>query len=104
MYVTVNEGPRYILGPFYFTGTGRISTDDILKVLAEGKPIPYSDDSIGKLQRKVEDIYRNNGYYTRKVELTVAMPKGRKSGALAVTFDVDAGPLYRIGSVNITGA
>ncbi|HSI83515.1 MAG TPA: outer membrane protein assembly factor BamA, partial [Candidatus Methylacidiphilales bacterium] len=103
MTVTVNEGPRYILGPFYFTGSGRISPDDIQKSLATGKPIPYSELSINEMQRKVEDIYRNKGYYNRKVVVQVAEPKGRKSGALSVTFDVDAGPLYRIGSVNVEG-
>ncbi|PTY04000.1 outer membrane protein assembly factor BamA [Verrucomicrobia bacterium LW23] len=104
MTVTVNEGPRYLLGPFYFEGNGRLSPDDIQKELATGKPIPYSELSINTLQRKVEDIYRNSGYYTRTVEVKVAKPKGRKSGALAVTFNVEQGPLYRIGDVHVTGA
>ena len=76
---------------------------DELSVLKEGAGKPANVAQIDRRARDDADllntILRAEGYYDASIDTDVAP----KDGRLVVTLDVDPGPLYKFGSVDVAG-
>ena len=92
----VDAGPR-VLGPF-FTGdpppAGR--PDDLVPMKAEHSD---DDDLLDDARTQIEGLLRRDGYRDASAPYT----KTRTPAGLVVSFAISRGPLFRIGSVKVTG-
>jgi outer membrane protein assembly complex protein YaeT len=101
--LTIREGTPYRFGPLRFEGDVLFFPQkpllDTLKVFTEK---PFTPLAVTNLERKVLYFYRSHGYFDAKVR-TEADPAQAKAGAVPVTFQVQAGAVYRFDGVTQSG-
>lgn len=99
--VQIRQGMRYFVRGVTFAGAPR--DDATLRgVLAEYLDQPYQRNQESLMRTRVQDWLRNHGYATASVETTASLDPA--TGRVDIAFDVNAGSVYRIGTIRVQGA
>ena len=106
---TVNEGPKIYIGKILFEGNKAFDDDDLEDVIetSERNWLSWITESgvlkMNILQQdaaKIGAFYHNHGFIEAKIgEPTVE----QKDDELQITFHIQEGPRYRVGTVDIEG-
>ena len=64
----------------------------------------YSESLRRRDEQVISDLYRDNGFRDAKVTSAVSDDYRGKGGDLAVTFQIEEGPQYKVSSLEIAGA
>lgn len=106
----IKEGAKITVGKIGFTGNKTFPEDELRDVIQTSTRKWWiswlTDDGILKLDVLQQDAERVAAFYQNKgfLEVKVAEPAiTQKDDALLVTFPVDEGPRFRVGTVNIEG-
>ena len=100
----IDKGPRGKVGSIHFSGNQHFDSEDLLPhvtvtkahFLSRGK---YSEYMLRKSANNLETFYQNSGYSQVKVIPAVTEDQGR----LAITFQIQEGPLDVVNSLRIEG-
>ena len=108
--IEIQEGKKVTIEDIGFTGNSSYSSDELEDVIQTGTYKWWiswlTDAGVLKMDvlkqdaERVGAFYHNNGYIEAKVGEPVVEQKG---DALYVTFPVDEGPRYRVGTVDVQG-
>ncbi len=95
--------PRYFIGRVTITG---VKDDRLSSLLEYGTKLspgrPYTDSSIPTGTEGVKEILRQHGYYEGKVFVGTTLDK--ENSQINIVYDVDPGPLARVGNLTIDSA
>jgi len=107
LFYRINEGPRAQIDSIEFVGNEVMSSATLAKVVktTEKKwllwPFYYTEETIDEDLELLRGFYYDHGYLDYKIEAETEFAADR--GTVNVTFTIDEGPVYRIGSIVITG-
>lgn len=107
LFYHIQEGPRAQIDAVEFVGNEAMSTATLKKVIktTEKKwllwPFYYTEEAIDEDQERLREFYYDHGYLDYKIEAKTEFA-AEKSG-VQVTFVIEEGPVYRIGSILVSG-
>ena len=104
LIVPVAEGGRYKFGEVSIDGDLVYPHEQVRGLIADQIPLPYTRPRVDAMQRKLEDYYKNHGYFTAQVTVE-SDPSliGVNGGAVPAHFTVKPGPLYHFDGVRVAG-
>ncbi len=107
LFYIIDEGPRAQIDSIEFVGNEAMGTGTLRKVIktTEKKwllwPFYYTDEAINEDLERLREFYYDHGYLDYKIEAETEFAADQSG--VQVTFIIDEGPVYRIGSVTISG-
>ncbi len=102
--VPIAEGGRYRFGDVSIDGDLVYPRALVRGLIADQLPLPYTRPRVDAMQRRLEDYYKNHGYFTAQVTAdSDPTLVGTAGGAVPARFTVKPGPLYHFDGVRITG-
>lgn len=108
--VRIREGVRRGVRTYQFPGRSGVEVAELRKAMelpARWNPFfwfrrqPVDTDQIDAGRDRVRGVYVNHGYLDAKIG--PADIQDSKPGKLTVTIPIEEGPLYRVGTIGITG-
>jgi len=98
----ITEGVQSIFSRINFEGDLIFPRDTLVALINEETRRIYTDGRLAAAERKLEDYYKQRGYFTAEVTGTsdVASAVG---GKVTATFTIRAGPLYRFDGSTVAG-
>jgi outer membrane protein insertion porin family len=107
LYISIDEGPRTLIGEVTFENTEPLRERDLRRVLTltEGEPSPADLNGFGEDIYRMRRLYWSQAYLQAKIrpELTFAATKDPKRRTATVGYRVDPGPTYTVSRVEIAG-
>ena len=107
VFYSIAEGPRAQIDSIEFVGNEVIGTGTLRKVIktTEKKwllwPFYFTDEAIEEDLDRLREFYYDHGYLDYKIEAETEFAADQSG--VQVTFTIAEGPVYRIGSVSVTG-
>ncbi|UCD52198.1 MAG: BamA/TamA family outer membrane protein [Phycisphaerales bacterium] len=107
LFYRIEEGPRAQIESIEFVGNEVMKSATLRKVIktTEKKwllwPFYYTEETIEEDLELLREFYYDHGYLDYKIEAETEFAADQ--GAVYVTFTIDEGPVYRIGSIVISG-
>lgn len=105
----IEEGKKIFIGEIQFEGNKAFDDDDLEDVIETSERGIFSwitESGVLKMDVLQQDAIRIGAFYNNKgfVEVKVGDPKvEQKEDELIITFYIDEGPRYRVGTVEVTG-
>jgi outer membrane protein insertion porin family len=101
VFVTVEEGDSYKLSKLQIGGPSPLRPDDLLKAgdIPTGEEVNF--DRIGEGLERMRQALLHAGYMEAKLSTSRSVDDAKKE--VAVTVDVEPGPLFTMGKLTITG-
>jgi outer membrane protein assembly factor BamA/autotransporter translocation and assembly factor TamB len=100
--VTIVEGPRAQITSLKWTGVAEPRLAEVEKAAALPLPAPLVTADINEVHRRVEDLYRRQGFNTAEVELVPQVSAA--DDTVTLEFTVVEGPQQVLEDVVVTGA
>ena len=109
VHFTINEGEEVFIGDIRFEGNKAYDDDDLEDIIETGKRNWLSwltESGVLKMEVLQQDaarigaFYHNHGFIEAKVGEPVVIQEKDK---LVITFPIEEGPRYRVGTVTVTG-
>ena len=102
--IPVVEGGRYKFGEVSIDGDLIYPPAQMRGLIADQIPYPYTRPRVDAMQRRLEDYYKNHGYFTAQVTVE-SDPSliGVEGGAVPARFTVKPGPLYHFDGIRVAG-
>ena len=103
----INEGARAQIESIDFVGNEAMSSSVLHKVIktTERKwllwPFYYTDETVEEDLDRLRDFYYDHGYLDYKIKAQTEFAEDQSG--VSVTFEIDEGPVYRIGNVIVSG-
>jgi outer membrane protein insertion porin family len=101
--LVIVEGTKYTFGPVRFEGNVVFPPGQLLVEIADVASDVFTDGRMAAARRKVEDFYREHGYYAAEVEAVGKPEQAGYDGQVPVTFWIDSGPVYRFDGITVSG-
>ena len=107
LFYVIEEGPRAQISSIDFIGNEAIGTGTLRKVIktTEKKwllwPFYYTEEAIDEDLERLREFYYDHGYLDYKIEAETEFAADQSG--VAVTFLIEEGPVYRIGSIVVSG-
>jgi outer membrane protein insertion porin family len=107
LFYRIEEGSRAQIESIEFVGNEVMKSSILRKVIktTEKKwllwPFYYTEEAIEEDLELLREFYYDHGYLDYKIEAETEFAADQ--GAVHVTFSVDEGPVYRVGSIVISG-
>ncbi len=107
LFYRIEEGPRAQIESIEFVGNEVMKSATLRKVIktTEKKwllwPFYYTEEAIEEDLELLREFYYDHGYLDYKIEAETEFAADQ--GAVHVTFSVDEGPVYRVGSITLSG-
>jgi outer membrane protein insertion porin family len=95
----VVEGPQWKIGKVSFKGAKAVPEKDLKKAAALEESTPFDDEKIERAAMMVSAIYFDRGMINARIDRQVGEPD--KDGNTTLTFTVEEGDVFRIGSVKL---
>lgn len=100
LMVDIKEGPRAQITDVKWAGVGEARLAESQKVTEIVTPAPYVTADVGDARRRIEDLYRRQGFNSAEVE---AVPEVAADDTVTLSFNVTEGPQQVLQDVEITG-
>jgi outer membrane protein insertion porin family len=103
----IKEGPRAQISSIDFVGNEAMKTSTLHKVIktTERKwllwPFYYTEEAVEEDLDRLRDFYYDHGYLDYKIKAETEFAEDQSG--VAVTFEIDEGPVYRIGNIIVSG-
>ena len=101
--IPVVEGHAYRFGSVKLEGQLVFPESEVRGLIADKIPLPYTRPRVDAMQRKLEDFYKNKGYFTASVTANSDPATVGPDDRVATTYVVKPGPLYHFDGVRIVG-
>lgn len=95
----VNEGPQWKIGKVTFKGTKQVPEAELKKALALEPSTPFDEEKIDRGVLAMQSLYFDRGMINVRIERAAGEPD--KDGATPLTFTVDEGDVFRVGSIKL---
>ena len=100
--IPVVEGGRYRFGDVSIDGDLIYPPAQVRGLIADQISYPYTRPRVDAMQRRLEDYYKNHGYFTAQVTVESAPSLvGVDGGAVPAHFTVKPGPLYHFDGIRV---
>jgi outer membrane protein insertion porin family len=100
--LTIHEGIQFHFGDIQLEGPLVFPRETLLAEITQETKNIYTEPRLASAQRKLEDFYKKQGYFTATVEAT-GNPTEARDGKVPAVFVVKPGPLYRFDGVTVSG-
>jgi outer membrane protein insertion porin family len=104
LYVTIEKGPSYPLGPITFTGNRALPTEEIDKIFRHAawyqlwlRPVPFTQKQLRLDIEALEKRYRELGYFGARVTTDFSMQKSLDRVAKNVRLAININERKKIG-------
>lgn len=101
--VAVSEGQAYHFGAVALEGPLVFGEPEVRGLIDDQTKLPYTKPRVDSMRRKLEDYYRQRGYFTAQVTAESDPLTAGADGRTPVRFVIEAGPLYHFDGTRITG-
>ena len=102
--IPVAEGGRYRFGEVSIDGDLIYPPAQVRGLISDQIAYPYTRPRVDAMQRRLEDYYKNHGYFTAQVTVeSDASLVGVDGGSVPARFTVKPGPLYHFDGVRVAG-
>ena len=108
LFYRIEEGPRAQISAIEFVGNEVMKTSTLRKVIktTEKKwllwPFYYTEEAIDEDLELLREFYYDHGYLDYKIEAETEFAADQSG--VEVTFLIEEGPVYRIGSIIVSGS
>lgn len=99
--VRIKEGPRFRVGSVDVAGDATVDLDRLRPLLNLKKGDVFSREALDTDIEILEHRYTDRGFYTAEVRPLTQVDD--ESSTVALTFEVNKGPLYFLSDIDITG-
>lgn len=98
--IRIDEGERTVVDRVIFTGTDPLTPEDLLGLLRyrPGAAAPFREANLGGDLYRVTEAYVSRGHLAAVVRNQLS-----ETDSIVIRYDIDAGPVYRIGEVRVQG-
>src|SRR5688572_21848210 len=100
------RGPLYLVGDIRFAGLENLSEEELRRALRFKTKGPFIEGVVVADAYEIEQQYRTSGFNEVKVTPVygmVAPEAAAEARRVDVTFTIDEGPKYVVGSVSFSG-
>lgn len=99
--IRIEEGVRYRVRQIGFRGNDHFLRGELMRHVGnrEGSFVDYA--GLDRDQGAVAEHYRNSGYLDARLETKINFDEGKDT--VAVEFEIDEGPRYRMGKIVVQG-
>ncbi|ERP31762.1 outer membrane protein assembly factor BamA [Chitinivibrio alkaliphilus] len=97
--ITVDEGPRYYAGNFFFDGNTVFEDEQLARAVALSQGDAFSQEEFEKSTMQVGDMYRNDGYLYAQIQPELVY----RDDTIDVIYSFREGQPAVVGKVRITG-
>jgi outer membrane protein insertion porin family len=101
--IVVTEGRRYRFDGVEINGLLVFEEKEVRGLIADQIPLPYTKPRVDAMQRKLEDFYKQRGYFTAKVTTESDPILADPAGRVPTRFTVAPGPLFHFDGTRIVG-
>lgn len=106
VYVSIQEGPPFLIDSVYFNMTGdSMRADSLIREnrddLVAGEGARFRDADIDRDKGRIKTWLANNGYAAATVDYVLFPDRERRR--VRVAWNVSTGPIYRFGEITIEG-
>jgi outer membrane protein insertion porin family len=95
----VVEGPQWKLGKVAFKGATKLPAADLKKAVALEQGAPFDEEKIDRAALELQALYFDRGMINVRIERAAGEPD--KEGVTPLTFTIDEGDVFRVGSVTL---
>ena len=100
LVMVIKEGPRAQITDVKWAGVGEPRLPGLQKAAAISPPAPYVIAEVNDARRRVEDVYRGQGFNSAAVEV---QPTVNVDDTVVLTYDVVEGPQQVLQDVELAG-
>ena len=102
VYITVNEGKRYVVGSVNISGNKDYSAEELTKQLKEATPGKfYSELALQQDIYNLRDFYLNKGYLFIQVSESTSVDP--QTGNVSIVYNITENEIAYIGKIDIRG-
>lgn len=102
LLVAIDEGPPFAVGALSVAGTRGVAEDAVREAFRLQPGDAYDPDRIDSARRRVEQLYRRQGYNAAR--LVVHQKVEREAATVAVDLAIDEGPQQVLKEIVVEGA
>lgn len=99
--MTINEGPRYLVGKIDLRGARAISAEELREKLKLLPQDPFSEEQLSKDVAALQSAYFALGYMAASVEPVTALNPSTKQ--VDITYQIEEGSIAYVGEILIRG-
>ncbi len=100
LVIEIKEGPRAQITDVKWAGVGEPRLPELQKAAAISPPAPYVVAEVNDARRRIEDVYREQGFNSAAVEV---QPTVNADDTVVLTYDVVEGPQQVLQDVELAG-
>ena len=100
LVIAITEGPRAQITDVKWAGVGEPRLPEVQKAAAVSPPAPYVVAEVNDARRRIEDVYRQQGFNIAEVEV---QPTINADDTVVVTYAVVEGPQQVLQGVELAG-
>ena len=100
LVLDIKEGPRAQITDVKWAGVGEARLPEVQKVAELAPPAPYVAVNVNDARRRIEDLYRKQGFNSVDVEVR---PEIAEDDTVALNFEVVEGPQQVLKDVAVAG-
>ncbi len=100
LVLDIIEGPRALVTEVKWAGVGEPRLPEVRQVVEMAPPAPYVAAEVNAARRRIEDLYREQGFNSAEVEVRPAIAE---DDTVALTFEVAEGPQQVLRDVEVAG-
>lgn len=101
--IPIVEGRAYHFGAVTIEGQLVFPQSEVYGLIKDETALPYTRPRVDSMQRRLEDYYKQHGYFTATVTATSDPTKADSRNRVATRYVVNPGPLYRFDGVRVVG-
>ena len=99
--VTIQEGPRYLVGQTLFKGVQQVTEAELRKGLKLNRNQPFSQEQLSQEVASIQSVYFSKGYMAAEViPSTVLNPTLKR---IDITYQVEEGAVATVGQIFVKG-
>lgn len=95
----VAEGPQWKIGKVAFKGNAKVPEADLRKTADLKDGAAFDEEQVDRATLAVQSLYFDRGMINVRIERANGAPE--KDGATALTFTIDEGDAFRVGSIKL---
>ncbi len=100
LVIAIKEGPRAQITDVKWAGVGEPRLPELQRAAAISPPAPYVVAEVNDARRRIEDVYRDQGFNSATVEV---QPAVNADDTVVLTYDVVEGPQQVLQDVELAG-